>query len=309
MTEVVSQRAVAEIHPAPQPHWVGDGFFVNPMFSHQRQDKRTDPFLMLDYATPRQFAPHAAKPRGVGGHPHKGFETITIAYQGEVAHRDSAGGGGTIQAGDVQWMTAGRGVLHDEFHSETFSRQGGYFEMVQLWLNLPAQSKHVPPRYQQITRQQMPVIRIFDDNGEVNGTVHLIAGQWPDSAQAATGPALTYTPVNLWDIQLKANAQITLQVPQTHNLLLLVRQGVATINGTAQAGAAQLVTFEAESGLAGYDQICLKASSDAPVELLWMSGVPLNEPVVGYGPFVMNTQAEIHTAIREFNQGHFGTLD
>lgn len=302
-------RQVDQIHSAPRPHWVGDGFHVHPMFNHMVGDKRTDPFLMLDYAAPRQFASNAGQAHGVGQHPHKGFETITIAYQGEVAHRDSAGGGGVIKTGDVQWMTAGNGIIHEEFHSPEFSQRGGWFEMVQLWVNLPARDKGTPARYQHLANADIPVVTVTGEQGQL-GTVRLIAGEWPDSEQPQQGLADTFTPINLWDMTIEPQQTLQVAVPQQHNLMLLVMRGPVHINDDPErlVGDHQLVTFAAESAGIGLDQLRISAL-DQQARVLLMSGTPINEPIVGYGPFVMNTEQEIRQAITDFNRGKFGRID
>lgn len=302
-------RKVATIHAAPHPHWVGNGFFVNAMFSHMVADKRTDPFLMLDYASPKNFLPNTANPKGVGQHPHKGFETVTIAYQGEVAHRDSSGGGGTIKTGDVQWMTAGKGVMHDEFHSPNFSQTGGSFEMVQLWVNLPAKDKLTPAKYQHLSNDDIPVMTLTNETGNQIGKIRLIAGEFQDKERSIQGLGSTFTPINLWDLSIDANKQMTLSIPQTHNLLLLVRHGQVRINDNDMqvATAKQLVSFEPESGQGGQDRLRLQADKEG-AEVLLMSGEPINEPVVGYGPFVMNSEQEIIQAMQEFREGKFGKM-
>ena len=314
----LTYRHVEAIHHAPQPHWVGDGFFVHSMFNHMVADKRTDPFLLLDYAPIRHFSANTSAPRGVGQHPHKGFETVTIAYAGEVAHRDSSGGGGIIKTGDVQWMTAGCGVIHEEFHSPKFSQTGGDFSMVQLWVNLPAQHKNTAPKYQHLSHQTMPMIALHDDSGLHAGTLKVVAGELPtmnDTAQDKAadflaGAAQTFTPINLWDIDSEAERTIELDIARTHNLLLLVMEGGITLNADHQhqAFAHQLVTFMPESKVAGCDRLRLSANA-VGAKVLLMSGEPINEPVVGYGPFVMNSQAEIRQAILDFNDGKFGSLD
>ena len=302
-------RQIHKIHPAPLPHWVGDGFLVNPMFSHMAGDKRTDPFLMLDYAAPKKFQPRETQPRGVGQHPHKGFETVTIAYQGEVAHRDSSGGGGVIKTGDVQWMTAGNGVIHEEFHSPEFTQSGGDFEMVQLWVNLAAKDKSVPARYQHLVNEHIPVVTLQDDHGEVGGAARLIAGEFIGQTESVKGLGDTFTPINLWDMDITANHSVTVNIPKTHNLLLLVMRGQVEINADAaqQVGAKQLVTFAQESGEAGVDSLRIMAVADN-AKVLLMSGEPINEPVVAYGPFVMNSDDEIRQAITDFNAGKFGSM-
>lgn len=288
-------RAVRQIYRANSRHWVGDGFWVQPLFSHMGEDRGPDPFLMLDYAAPYQFAPNEARsPRGVGQHPHKGFETVTIAYQGEVAHRDSSGGGGVIREGDVQWMTAGSGVIHEEFHSEDFSRRGGMFEMVQLWVNLPAKDKNTPPRYQHLAKEAIPVVQLADEAGYVR----VIAGQH----EGVQGAATTFTEMNVWDVVIDAGKEAVLTVPDNHSLSMVVLRGQAQFNGQEQAGAGQLVGFTAEGGAVKV------AAGEEEVKILLLSGVPIAEPVVGYGPFVMNTEDEIRQAIHDFNHGRFGRI-
>ena len=290
-----TMRHVRRIYQATSQHWVGDGFLVQPLFSHMGEDKQTDPFLMLDYAAPMEFAPNTAHPHGVGQHPHKGFETVTIAYHGEVAHRDSTGGGGVIKEGDVQWMTAGAGIIHEEFHSEAFSQRGGLFEMVQLWVNLPAKDKNTPARYQHLAKENIPVVTLPNEAGYIR----VIAGEYED----ARGAAQTFTEMNVWDIVLHANAAASLQLPEHHNLSMVVLRGDVTFNGTQTAHAGELVGFVTEAGT-----IELQAGSEE-VKILLLSGVPIDEPVVGYGPFVMNTQQEIRQAINDFNRGRFGAIE
>lgn len=288
-------RNVKQIYRANSQHWVGDGFLVQPLFSHMGEDRGTDPFLMLDYAAPYEFAPNQARgPRGVGQHPHKGFETVTIAYHGEVAHRDSSGGGGVIKEGDVQWMTAGSGIIHEEFHSEAFSRSGGLFEMVQLWVNLPAKDKNTPAHYQHLAKEAIPVVALPDDAGHLR----LIAGRHGET----DGAAETYTEMNVWDVVVHAGREAVLEVPASHGLSMVVLRGEAVFNGQDRAGAGQLVAFEQGGG-----QVRVQAG-DEEVKILLLSGVPINEPVVGYGPFVMNTAEEIRQAITDFNNGRFGQI-
>lgn len=288
-------RPVRQIYRADSQHWVGDGFLVQPLFSHMGEDRGTDPFLMLDYAAPREFAPnHRSSRRGVGQHPHKGFETVTIAYHGEVAHRDSAGGGGVIKEGDVQWMTAGAGIIHEEFHSEAFSRSGGLFEMVQLWVNLPAKDKHTPARYQHLAKENIPVVALPEHAGHLR----LIAGEY----QGIRGAADTFTEMNVWDGVIEAGREAVIEVPASHNLSMVVLRGEAEFNGQARAGAGQLVVFAHGGG-----EVNIRAGGES-VKILLLSGVPINEPVAGYGPFVMNSAEEIREAIAEFKSGRFGRL-
>ena len=289
-------RNVKQIYRANSQHWVGDGFLVQPLFSHMGDDRGTNPFLMLDYAAPYEFSPNEARsPRGVGQHPHKGFETVTIAYHGEVAHRDSSGGGGIIYEGDVQWMTAGSGIIHEEFHSENFSKKGGLFEMVQLWVNLPAKDKNTPPRYQHLAKAGIPVIEFPDEAG----CLRLIAGEY----KGVKGAADTFTEMNVWDIVLNAGKKAVLEIPETHTLSMVVLRGNVTLNGKEQADAGQLVGFEKSGG-----NVHIEAGSEE-VKILLLSGVPIDEPVVGYGPFVMNTAEEIRQAISDFKSGKFGSID
>ena len=289
-------RNVKQIYRATSQHWVGDGFLVQPLFSHMCDDRGTNPFLMLDYAAPYEFSPNEARsPRGVGQHPHKGFETVTIAYHGEVAHRDSSGGGGIIYEGDVQWMTAGSGIIHEEFHSENFSKQGGLFEMVQLWVNLPAKDKNTPPRYQHLAKAGIPVVEFPDEAG----CLRLIAGEY----KGVKGAADTFTEMNVWDIVLNAGKKAVLEIPEAHNLSMVVLRGNVTLNGKEQTGAGQLVGFEKSGG-----NVHIEAGSEE-VKILLLSGVPIDEPVVGYGPFVMNTAEEIRQAISDFKSGKFGSID
>lgn len=289
-------RNVKQIYRATSQHWVGDGFLVQPLFSHMDDDRGTNPFLMLDYAAPYEFSPNEARsPRGVGQHPHKGFETVTIAYHGEVAHRDSSSGGGIIYEGDVQWMTAGSGIIHEEFHSENFSKKGGLFEMVQLWVNLPAKDKNTPPRYQHLAKASIPVVELPDEAGRLR----LIAGEY----KGVKGAADTFTEMNVWDIVLNAGKKAVLEIPEAHNLSMVVLRGNVTLNGKEQAGAGQLVGFEKSGG-----NVHIEAGSEE-VKILLLSGVPIDEPVVGYGPFVMNTAEEIRQAISDFKSGKFGSID
>jgi hypothetical protein len=244
---------------------------------------------MLDYAGPTQFAP-AKRPRGVGRHPHRGFETVTIVYQGEVAHRDSTGSGGTIGPGDVQWMTAASGILHDEFHSEAFTRTGGTLEMVQLWVNLPAKDKMAPAGYQSITSSAIPTVAL--PRGA--GSVRVIAGDY----EGNPGPARTFTPMDVWDLRLNAGGSAQLQFAAGRTLALVVLRGTVHVNDAEIAREAQMVLFDrAET------DVVIKADNEATV--LVLSGVPIDEPVVGYGPFVMNSEAEIQQAIDDFNGGKF----
>jgi redox-sensitive bicupin YhaK (pirin superfamily) len=285
-------RKLVALHDAPRPHWVGDGFPVRSMFSPQTHGSAVSPFILLDYAQPYEFAP-AAQKRGVGVHPHRGFETVTIVYEGEVDHRDSTGNGGHIGPGDVQWMTAASGILHEEFHSKAFTERGGKMEMVQLWVNLPAKDKMSPPGYQTLLDTQIPAIEFVGGAGKLR----VIAGAY----EGATGPAKTFTPINIWDVRLKAGGKAEFDVAEGHTLMLLTQSGTVKLNGAQTAGASQLALFERDGG-----SISVEAESDA--KLLVLSGEPINEPVIQYGPFVMNNEGEIRQAILDFNAGKFGDI-
>jgi len=282
------RRIVRDI---PQ-HWVGDGFPVRSLFSYQ-EGSHVDPFLLLDYAGPYKFAPAEAR-RGVGEHPHRGFETVTIVYQGEVEHGDSSGSHGTIGPGDVQWMTAASGLVHEEFHSERFSREGGTLEMVQLWVNLPAAAKSTPPKYQELVASQIPIVSLPEDAG----SVRVIAGDFEGTAGAAS----TFTRINVWDMRFKGGHQTVLKIPAGETVFLIIQQGKVILNGTEEANAVELVEFDRESD----GEIMISALEESTV--LCLSGKPIGEPVVGRGPFVMNTQEEIRQAISDFQSGKFGRL-
>jgi redox-sensitive bicupin YhaK (pirin superfamily) len=282
-------KKVSRIYRAAEAHWVGDGFPVRTMFSHNAHGSDISPFLLLDYAGPANFPP-SSTPRGVGQHPHRGFETVTIVYQGEVEHRDTAGNQGRIGPGDVQWMTAGRGILHEETHGRTFTEKGGTLEMVQLWVNLPARDKMSTPRYQEIRDSTIPALKL-DDDGSI---ARIIAGEY----EGAKGPARTFTPVNLWDLRLKAGGRTELRLPEGFSTLLLVLKGRVLMNDSEAVGTAELALFEREG-----ERISLGAQEDST--LLVMSGQPIGEPVVGYGPFVMNTREEIIQAMVDFRAGRF----
>ena len=285
-------KKILGTYSAPRPHWVGDGFPVRSLFSYDTLGKHASPFLLLDYAGPAQFAP-TDRPRGVGRHPHRGFETVTIVYKGEVAHRDSTGQGGVIGPGDVQWMTAGAGILHEEFHSEAFTRNGGDLEMVQLWVNLPARDKMAAPGYQAIVDAQIPTVALADDAG----SVRVIAGNY----DGHDGPARTFTPMDVWDLRLRKGANVTLPLTDGRAVAIVVLRGTVQVNGTEVLRDAQMVLLD-RSG----DELTLEANGDAAVLLL--SGEPIDEPIVGHGPFVMNTAAEIDQAFTDFNSGRFGQL-
>jgi redox-sensitive bicupin YhaK (pirin superfamily) len=288
---MTTQKKVLGTYSAGSNHWVGDGFPVRNLFPSNGVD--VDPFLMLDYAGPSRFEP-AKKPRGVGEHPHRGFETVTIAYQGSVGHRDSAGNSGVIYPGDVQWMTAASGVVHEELHEEEFTKNGGIFEMVQLWVNLPKTQKMSKPRYQGITKAQIPVIEL-----EGGGHARVIAGE----LLGRLGPAKTFTPVNLFDVILKAGERFELPLPDGHNAAVVLRKGDVLINGTDKLSGEALIAPLSEEG----DAVTLEAKADT--QLLILSGEPIAEPVASYGPFVMNTREELAQAMEDYRAGRMGHLN
>lgn len=280
------------IYTSPRGHWVGDGFPVRTLFSYDSLGKHISPFLLLDHAGPAEFTPTEQR-RGVGQHPHRGFETVTIVYDGEVEHRDSTGAGGTIGPGDVQWMTAAKGILHEEFHSPAFARRGGALEMVQLWVNLPAKDKMAEAGYQTIVDADIPVLPLANDAGQLR----LIAGEFA----GARGPARTFTPIDVWDLRLNPGKPVTLDLHAGRNTALVILRGTLLINGQEIARQGQLALFERDGR-----QVTLESHDDAKVLLL--SGEPIDEPIVGHGPFVMNTEQEIHQAFADFQSGKFGRM-
>lgn len=276
---------------APQ-HWVGDGFPVRTLFSYSHDGALLSPFLLLDYAGPVEFPP-AKQRRGVGEHPHRGFETVTIVYDGEVEHRDSSGGGGIIGPGDVQWMTAGSGVVHEEFHGPGFAERGGRFEMIQLWINLPAKEKMTTPRYQAIPSNLIPSIDLPD----AAGSLRIVSGDF----KGIKGPAETFTPINVWDLKLVGGNSIDLQVPEGYTTLLLLRNGTVKTQGAKPIRTAEVGLFENTGD-------CIRLESLEDMEALLLCGKTINEPVVGSGPFVMNTEGQIRQAIMDYQNGKMGRL-
>lgn len=272
-------------------HWVGDGFPVRTLFFYQDLGKQMSPFLMLDYAGPAEF-PSTTERKGVGSHPHRGFETVTIVYEGEVAHKDSTGQGGVIGPGDVQWMTAGSGILHEEFHSESFAKNGGTLNMVQLWVNLPSNLKMTKPGYQAILDKEIPVI----DLQNAAGQARIIAG----NLNGQQGPAHTFTPMNVIDLKLNQGTT-SIPVPEGWNASLVVLKGAVEAGNGVVAKDAQMLMFANQ----GQD-IEVNVLEDSIALLL--SGEPIDEPIVGYGPFVMNTKEEIAQAMQDFNSGSFGRI-
>jgi len=277
-------KDILRIHRQPEGHWVGDGFPVHTVLDYQRHPELS-PFLLLDHAGPADFAP-ATKPRGVGWHPHRGFETVTVVLDGEVDHEDTAGNGGRIGKGDVQWMTAGSGLLHKEMHSDAFTRRGGRFHALQLWVNLPAKSKMAPPRYQTLTTRDIPV---------VDG-VHVIAGEF----RGVKGPAQTFTPVNLLEVRLQKGQSLRLNLRDGFSAGLYIVQGKTAVNGET-AAEGELVVLDRKG-----DEVVIDAATDAIVFV--MNGAPIDEPVAGYGPFVMNTPTEIQQAFADYHAGRLGKI-
>lgn len=285
-------RNIISVLDAPRPHWVGDGFPVRSLLSHHEHGAAISPFLLLDYAGPYHFEP-ARAPRGVGEHPHRGFETVTIVYQGELEHRDSTGAGGKIGPGDVQWMTAASGVLHQEFHSDAFTATGGNFEAVQLWVNLPAKDKMARPGYQTLVQGEIPDVALTNGAGHVR----VIAG----SFGGVEGPARTHTALDIWDVRLNAGGVAELRVPEGHTLHIAVLSGTVLANDAKVVREAQVVVFDRTGGA-----VTIEANGEA--KLLVLSGAPIAEPVAAYGPFVMNTPTEIRQAIEDLNAGRFGAI-
>ncbi len=285
-------KHVESVLPTPPMHWVGDGFPVSSVISPHAVGSRLSPFVLMDYAPPVRFEP-SDRPRGVDTHPHRGFETVTVVFQGELEHRDSAGNSGRIGPGDVQWMTAGAGVLHEEKHSREFTHRGGAFEVVQLWVNLPAKHKMTPPRYQELPASAIPSVQLPGDAG----TARVIAGDFA----GVRGPAATVTPVVLWDVRLRAGARAELPIPEGHNAAFFVRSGSVGVAGERDVSAGELALLSRAGAGAAVE------SADG-ADLLVLAGEPIDEPVVAYGPFVMNTAEEIQQAVADVRAGRFGRL-
>jgi len=288
-------RSIEVVVSPPNPHYVGDGFRVHNFIpsGYHLDMQRMTPFIMMDYNSPFYFPP-TDKPRGVGVHPHRGFETVTIAYKGRVAHHDSAGNSGVIGEGEVQWMTAASGILHKEFHETEFSKAGGDFQMVQLWVNLPAKDKMSKPKYQGITKDQIKKYNLADNAG----VVEVIAGQYKD----VTGAASTFTPVNLLNTRLNKGGKAGFSFPKNYNTGLLVIEGSIKVNDTEAVEANNFVLFENDG-----EDFTVEATENAIV--LVLSGEPINEPIAAHGPFVMNTRNEILQAMEDYNTGKFGYLE
>lgn len=286
------QKKILGRYGNERAHWVGNGFPVRSLFSYTDFGEHLSPFLLLDYAGPHKFAPTDTR-RGVGQHPHKGFETVTIVYDGEVEHRDSSGGGGIIGPGDVQWMTAGNGIQHEEFHSPAYAKTGGDFRMVQLWVNLPAKDKSAPAAYQTLLAADIPTVSFADHMG----SLRIIAGEY----EGHKGPAHIFSPLNVWDGKMQEGAEMTLVLPADHNAAIVSLEGKLIVNGAEELESAQFALLEREGV-----QVILQAARTS--SFLVLTGAPLNEPIAGYGPFVMNTREEIHQAVEDFKNGRFGNI-
>jgi redox-sensitive bicupin YhaK (pirin superfamily) len=280
-----------------QGHWVGNGFPVRTLFFYQQLGKEMSPFLMLDLAGPAEF-PSTTERKGVGTHPHRGFETVTIVYDGEVSHKDSTGQGGTIGPGDVQWMTAGAGILHQEFHSDAFAKQGGVLQMVQLWVNLPAKHKMTAPGYQPILSQSIPEIELSNSSG----SIRVIAGEH----EGQKGPAKTFTPMNVFDIRLKKGEELVLPAPDGWNTSVVVLRGA--LESGANSADRGVIAKDAKMLMFSQEGAGIKVKALEDTVALLLSGEPIAEPIVGHGPFVMNTREEIEQAIDDFNRGAFGSI-
>ncbi|EEC51270.1 predicted protein [Phaeodactylum tricornutum CCAP 1055/1] len=302
-------RSVRKIMPRPSSHWVGDGFKVYPVFANAAFTEELSPLLMFDYAEPKKFPARVGAPLGVGQHPHRGFETVTVAFQGEVEHHDSTGKSGTIKAGDVQWMTAGRGIIHQEYHSKEFTKAGGTFEMCQLWVNLPKKYKMTKPGYQSILNDKIPVVKLplgVADDESVLGTARLIAGEFGET----NGAAKTFSPVQMWDVSLPlAGSEIDFPFPSNQNCIVFVRRGSVEVMGSKVDGKIKSSTLGPQDvalmRMDGSDTVRLRVN-EPDSSVLFLGGEPLNEPIAAQGPFVMNTQEELYKAMTDFRMGKMG---
>ena len=287
------KRSIEKVFRGAPEHWVGDGFHVSNYFPGATDfQKRMSPFFLMDYQKPELFEPTGRR-RGVGTHPHRGFETVSIAFQGAVAHRDSAGNGGVIRPNEVQWMTAGKGILHNEYHEEGFAKAGGVMHFIQIWVNLPRKNKLAAPHYQALTDGIIAAAPLAGGKG----LVRVIAGAY----EGVQGPARTFTPVQMLDLRLKPEARVRLPTPKDYNTALLVLTGTVKTNGSAALSAGECVLFRNDG-----DEVVVESSADSIV--MFLSGAPIDEPLVHYGPFVMNSVDEINEAIEDFNGGKFGAL-
>lgn len=285
------QKDILEILKPREKHWVGDGFYVSTLFSmHGNLNQHTSPFLLMDHASPKDFAP-TEKRKGVGEHPHRGFETVTFAIKGEVEHRDSGGGGGVISTGGVQWMTAAKGVVHEEFHSSNFAKVGGSFEMIQLWVNLPAKDKMSQPRYQSMSKEDFPVFELSDTT-----EMKIVAGEY----QGQKGPALTYTPISIFEIDSSEPDQYSLELKDGYNTLVMI------VHGKGRVGEKKLDTGEIAVMKAEGTQVHLDVEAGSKVMVF--HGEPIREPIAAWGPFVMNHKHDLIQAVEDFEAGKMGSL-
>ena len=284
-------KTVVDTFGAGSVHWVGDGFHVRNLFPSNDLGPRLSPFLLLDLAGPTEFA-GTDTPRGVREHPHRGFETVTVVYQGKVAHRDSAGNSGVVGPGDVQWMTAGSGVVHEEMHEREFAREGGTIQMAQLWVNLPREHKLTRPRYQDLSSDRIPAVEVE------GGEVRVVAGDF----RGTRGPAETFTELNVWDVHLGADGSLDVELPPGHNVGVIVFSGRAAVNGSAPIA-------DAEMAWLGEEDIAVAIQAEQDSTILFLSGLPIGEPVASMGPFVMNTREELIEAVRDYQSGRMGHLD
>ncbi len=290
---MTQMKSVTGIYKPGSTHMVGDGFPVRNIFPSQNLTEEISPFLLLDYAGPASFPPTNQR-LGVGEHPHRGFETVTIVYQGKVAHRDSAGNGGTIGPGDVQWMTAASGVVHEELHELAWAREGGTLQMIQLWVNLPKSLKMSAPRYQTLLNEDIPQANL----GEQSGVLRVIAGEY----EGLKGPAKTFTPVHLYDLKLVAGHRSELSLPVGYNTGFFVLSGGLVLNGSQKVGEAEMALCDPQG-----TQVDLEATEET--RLLVLSGEPILEPVARMGPFVMNTEEELVQAVNDYRAGRMGRLE
>ena len=287
------KRSIERVFRGAPEHWVGDGFHVSNYFPAATDfEKRMSPFFLLDYQKPEHYGATDRR-RGVGTHPHRGFETVTVAFQGAVAHRDSAGNGGVIRPGEVQWMTAGGGILHNEYHEESFAKKGGILHMLQIWVNLPRRHKLEAPAYQPLTDGTIRSVPLSGDQG----VVRVIAGDY----DGFKGPARTFTPAHMLDLRLKAGARVQLPTPKDYNTALLVLEGTVKTNGSAEVSAGEFVLYRNDGA-----EVTVDSKTDSV--MMFLSGAPIDEPLVHYGPFIMNSVDEINQAIEDFNAGKFGSL-
>ena len=285
-------RSVEAVHQSTTFHWVGNGFFVSTYFpSEDLPSERVSPFLLMDYGPAKTFAPLTHGKRGVGWHPHRGFETVTLAWEGAVAHRDNAGHSGVIRPGEAQWMTAASGVFHEEYHEQEFARRGGPFHMMQLWVNLPRKDKFAPPGYQALLKEQIPELAL-----PAGGQVRVLAGEYA----GAQGPAKTFTPITMLDVRLNAGESLNVPLPASYNALAVVAEGRVRSGETSVTGG-ELLLF-------ANDGRSLELRAEEAAHVIVLAGEPINEPIVQYGPFVMNSVEEIRDAMRDVERGKFGEI-